>query len=66
MKNIEISRRRLCQIITAAALPAQALRAQSDDPFQPVRALLSGTQAVTWLFTGDSITHGALHTVGWS
>jgi lysophospholipase L1-like esterase len=30
-----------------------------------VTRLLHGRSAVTWLFTGDSITHGALFTEGW-
>lgn len=36
--------------------PAELLRIQE---------LLRGQQPVTWIFTGDSITHGALHTLGW-
>jgi lysophospholipase L1-like esterase len=38
------------------------------DEFQrldEVRPLLKTSQPVKWLFTGDSITHGALHTFGW-
>ncbi len=30
-----------------------------------IKALLAGKRALTWVFTGDSITHGALHTLGW-
>lgn len=30
-----------------------------------IKALLTGKEPVCWLFTGDSITHGALHTFGW-
>jgi lysophospholipase L1-like esterase len=30
-----------------------------------VRPLLKTSRPVKWLFTGDSITHGALHTFGW-
>lgn len=30
-----------------------------------LKALLMRPEPVTWLFTGDSITHGALHTFGW-
>src|SRR5215213_8565011 len=30
-----------------------------------VRALLGRTTPVRWVFTGDSITHGAAHTIGW-
>ena len=29
------------------------------------RAFLKSTEPVKWLFYGDSITHGALHTFGW-
>lgn len=36
-----------------------------DERFQPFKALLAGKEPVTWVFTGDSITHGALHTMGW-
>lgn len=30
-----------------------------------IKLLLAGKKALTWVFTGDSITHGALHTLGW-
>ncbi len=30
-----------------------------------IRGLLDGQEPLTWLFYGDSITHGALHTFGW-
>ncbi len=30
-----------------------------------VRELLESSKPVTWLFYGDSITHGAAHTMGW-
>lgn len=30
-----------------------------------VKQLLAGKDPVVWLITGDSITHGALHTLGW-
>jgi len=32
---------------------------------QKVKARLAGREPITWVFTGDSITHGALHTLGW-
>lgn len=35
------------------------------EPMQAVRELLKGESPVKWVFTGDSITHGAKHTVGW-
>jgi lysophospholipase L1-like esterase len=30
-----------------------------------ISGLVAGTPPVTWVFTGDSITHGALYTEGW-
>jgi lysophospholipase L1-like esterase len=30
-----------------------------------LQAMLTRKEPVTWLFAGDSITHGALHTLGW-
>lgn len=33
--------------------------------FSRVRELLGTGQPLRWLFAGDSITHGALHTFGW-
>lgn len=30
-----------------------------------IQCLLQSPEPVTWVFTGDSITHGALHTLGW-
>src|SRR5262245_38050003 len=30
-----------------------------------IKQLLARPEPVTWVFTGDSITHGALHTRGW-
>ena len=32
---------------------------------EQVKELLRGEYPVKWLFYGDSITHGALHTFGW-
>jgi lysophospholipase L1-like esterase len=32
---------------------------------QRIRKLLESPDAVKWIFEGDSITHGALHTFGW-
>jgi acyl-CoA thioesterase-1 len=39
--------------------------ADDADAFAGIRALLARPEPVRWLFTGDSITHGAAHTVGW-
>ena len=30
-----------------------------------VKELLNEDRPVTWLSAGDSITHGAVHTLGW-
>jgi lysophospholipase L1-like esterase len=32
---------------------------------ETIRGLLNRKEPVKWLFTGDSITHGAKHTIGW-
>ena len=32
---------------------------------QRIQVLLARKEPVLWLFAGDSITHGALHTLGW-
>ena len=32
---------------------------------EQIKRLLEREQALTWIFTGDSITHGAAHTIGW-
>ncbi|HNV23053.1 MAG TPA: SGNH/GDSL hydrolase family protein [Candidatus Hydrogenedentes bacterium] len=60
-------------VLTAALAVGKGAGAQaaSDDTPVPtddlarIHALLEGNQAVKWVFSGDSITHGALHTYGW-
>ena len=37
----------------------------SSSLVEPFRTMLAGKEPLTWIFTGDSITHGALHTWGW-
>jgi acyl-CoA thioesterase I len=54
----EISRR--TAITTALAAPL--MQAAATDGIQ---ALLDSKKPLTWVFTGDSITHGAAHTLGW-
>jgi acyl-CoA thioesterase-1 len=54
---------------------AYGLQASADDQqpadnpgaadLEKIKVLLAGKEPVTWVFTGDSITHGALHTLGW-
>jgi acyl-CoA thioesterase I len=34
-------------------------------PKNPLRSIFSSPKGVTWLLTGDSITHGAVYTFGW-
>lgn len=36
-----------------------------SDTYNQIQALLSKPDPIKWLFAGDSITHGALHTYGW-
>lgn len=40
------------------------LPASTQSGIRAVSRLLAGSQPVTWVFTGDSITHGAQHTHG--
>jgi acyl-CoA thioesterase-1 len=34
-------------------------------PKNPLHSIFSSSKGVTWLLTGDSITHGAVYTFGW-
>ena len=48
--------------------PSSGRRPPLADPrggFDSMKKMLAGKEPVTWLITGDSITHGALHTLGW-
>ena len=56
--NMDLDRRQLLQLAAMSQTTA-------EEQFQPIKALLAGKDPVTWVFTGDSITHGALHTMGW-
>jgi lysophospholipase L1-like esterase len=44
---------------------AAAAESPKIDGLDGIKALLAGKEPVTWVITGDSITHGALHTLGW-
>lgn len=35
------------------------------DAFQDIKNIIARKEPIIWVFTGDSITHGALHTYGW-
>ncbi|MSR56461.1 MAG: SGNH/GDSL hydrolase family protein [Planctomycetaceae bacterium] len=60
---------------TPALIAAQPLATDADPKSTPnpdpnsglagIKALLSRKEPVMWVITGDSITHGALHTLGW-
>src|SRR5690606_24349768 len=47
-----------------AVLGNSAEKNSADERFAAVKALLKGKEPINWVFTGDSITHGALHTFG--
>jgi lysophospholipase L1-like esterase len=53
-----------CLLVSLLALTASLSAADSPD-LARLRARMAEKRPVTWLFTGDSITHGALHTKGW-
>lgn len=69
---VRASRRRFLVGLGALGLAAQqAARSKAQvaaDPPMPdlekIQQLLAGDAPLTWVFTGDSITHGALHTLG--
>lgn len=47
----------------AAEADAPVLTGQKD--LAALQKLVAGKKNLTWVFTGDSITHGAMHTKGW-
>ncbi len=51
--------------VTLASTNLAANIEMKTDPFQQIKDLLAKKEPLKWLFTGDSITHGALHTYGW-
>ncbi len=61
-----MNRREILTLAAAATqLPTGAAQTQNTAAFNNVRELLQRKDPVTWVFTGDSITHGAFHTMGW-
>ena len=52
---------RAALLLVAAACGAQ----QASPDLARLKARMAEKRPMTWLFTGDSITHGALHTKGW-
>jgi len=62
-------KRRQFLAATVAALVAPPIATRSEDSpgsdMDRIENLFKKEDPVLWLFTGDSITHGALHTHGW-
>lgn len=52
-------------LASALSLAAQRSYAQKPEGLAAIQMLLKRPEPVTWVFTGDSITHGAAHTFGW-
>lgn len=48
----------------AAAEPAKK-RVEATAALAGIKQQLAAKDPITWVLTGDSITHGALHTLGW-
>jgi len=61
--------RRTLVMTGLAAVPAQNLPLQQNpnasEAFGEIQSLLRRKEPITWVFTGDSITQGASHTMGW-
>ncbi|MFO0817093.1 MAG: SGNH/GDSL hydrolase family protein [Pirellulales bacterium] len=53
--------------MTMGQAPAPAARPLTDprSGIAGIKHLLTSSEPLTWVITGDSITHGALHTLGW-
>lgn len=48
----------------AIPIPKKGIGARMSDR-EKIRTMMDGESPLRWVFTGDSITHGALHTYGW-
>src|SRR3954465_1714944 len=60
-----MNRREMLGVAAATQTPVSLAQSQSSAGFDSIQRLLQGEHPLTWVFTGDSITHGALHTMGW-
>jgi hypothetical protein len=49
----------------ALLLLAAVAGAQEAQELAKIKARMAEKRPMTWVFTGDSITHGAVHTKGW-
>lgn len=62
-----MDRRKFLLATGAATIAANAAFASGEngtDTFNDLKKLIGEKKPITWVFTGDSITHGALHTFG--
>lgn len=55
----------MVRLLAALLAVCATLGAAESPDLARLRARMSDKRPMTWLFTGDSITHGALHTKGW-
>lgn len=63
-----MNRRNFLAAAGATAIAANTAISQDkteDDSFKGLKRLVADRKPIIWVFTGDSITHGALHTFGW-
>lgn len=61
-----MNRRKFLGTVGAVTIAANSIQGVvQNDVFQSLKVLLASKEHLIWVFTGDSITHGALHTYGW-
>jgi acyl-CoA thioesterase-1 len=65
MKLPAWNRREMLALAAAAQAPSTPAKTGSPGAFDKIQQTLQQKDPITWVFTGDSITHGALHTMGW-
>jgi lysophospholipase L1-like esterase len=63
--TVRTNRRRRCEGSDQEIAHHPATAGGTEESLAFVTCLLTGSLPVTWVFTGDSITHGALYTEGW-
>jgi acyl-CoA thioesterase-1 len=65
MNGPTLNRREMLALAAATQAPVGLAQTPPPGIFDNIQQLLRGKDPVTWVFTGDSITHGAFHTMGW-
>lgn len=61
-----MNRRKFLGAVGAVTIAANSIQGVvQNDVFQSLKVLFASKEPLIWVFTGDSITHGALHTYGW-